>query len=194
MSHSEWLAMARYLVACTCGRQHTVETRQAGETIVCECGATVAVPTLRQLRQLPEAGADTTGAAGSAAAAGRGPSAGWGARQRLITVCLLVAAVALAVVGGSRMLEKPVPKLDKVEYTKGVERVVANLTPVQAWEIWQKQYEPLRSKGFEVYRAQGEAAMKQALSMHRGTQMIGLAVAAVCAVAAIAVWLAKGGK
>lgn len=186
--------MARYLVACTCGRQHTVETRQAGETIACECGATVAVPTLRQLRQLPEAGAAAAETAGEAAAAGPGASAGWGVRQRVITVCLLVAAGALAVVGGSRMLEVPVPELDKVEYTKSVERVIANLTPVQAWEIWQKQYEPLRSKGFEVFRPQGEAAMKQALSMHRGTQWIGIAVAAVCAVVAIAAWLSKSGK
>jgi len=186
--------MARYLVACTCGRQHTVETRQAGETIVCECGATVAVPTLRQLRQLPEAGAGRAEAAGSATAAADGAAAGWGARQRVITVCLLLAAVALAVVGVSRMLERPVPKLDTVEYTKGVERVIANLTPVQAWELWQKQYEPLRSKGFEVFRPQGEAAMIRALAMHRGTQMIALGVAAVCAVVAIATWLAKGGK
>ena len=49
------IAMAKYLVPCVCGRQHAVDTGQAGESLVCECGATVAVPTLRQLRELPPA-------------------------------------------------------------------------------------------------------------------------------------------
>ena len=117
--------MAKYLVDCACGRQHTVETRQAGESLVCECGTTVPVPTLRQLRQLPEARAETASTAAS------GPA--WGGRQRAITVSLLLAAVCLAVAGVSRSLEMPVPILDTAAYTKNVDRLVGTMSPLQAW-------------------------------------------------------------
>lgn len=175
--------MAKYLVDCACGRQHTVETRQAGETIACECGVTVAVPTLRQLRQLPEARAEATTAAAS------GPA--WGGRQRTITLSLLVAVVCLAIAALSRSFERPVPKLDTVEYTKNVDRLVGTMTPLQAWERWQDTYESLRTKGFEVYKHPAEAVMEQALTWHTWVQRISLGVAALCGVIAVATWLSK---
>jgi hypothetical protein len=41
-----------YLVLCTCGEKLRVRGGQAGEKLTCKCGATVAVPTVRNLRQL----------------------------------------------------------------------------------------------------------------------------------------------
>lgn len=41
-----------YLVPCTCGEKLRVRGGQAGEKLTCKCGATVAVPTVRNLRQL----------------------------------------------------------------------------------------------------------------------------------------------
>ncbi|MCA9126232.1 MAG: hypothetical protein KDB22_04065 [Planctomycetales bacterium] len=44
-----------YLLNCDCGREHTVQTSQAGQEIACQCGQTVKVPTLRSLTTLPPA-------------------------------------------------------------------------------------------------------------------------------------------
>jgi hypothetical protein len=186
MSHREKRSMAKYLVNCTCGRQHTVETRQAGESIMCECGATVPVPTLRQLRQLPEASAETASVAAS------GPA--WGGRQRAITVSLLLAAACLAVAGVSRSLEVPVPVLDAAAYSKNVDRLVGTMTPLQAWQRWHDTYELLRTTGFEVYKHPAEAAMEQALTWHHGVQLISLGLAALFGMVAVAAWLSKGGR
>ena len=177
--------MAKYLVDCACGRQHTVETRQAGESLVCECGTTVPVPTLRQLRQLPEARAETASTAAS------GPA--WGGRQRAITVSLLLAAVCLAVVGVSRSLEMPVPILDTAAYTKNVDRLVGTMSPLQAWERWQDTYEPLRTTGFEVYKHPAEAAIEKSLTWHHGVQLIALGLAALCGAIAVVTWFSKSG-
>lgn len=178
--------MAKYLVDCACGRQHTVETRQAGESFVCGCGATVAVPTLRQLRKLPEARVET------ATTAAAGPA--WGGRQRTITVCLLLTVVSLAVAALSRSFERPVLVLNTAEYTKSVDRLVGTMSPLQAWERWQDTYEPLRTKGFEVYKHPAEAMMEQALTWHHWVQRIALGVAALCGVVAVATWLTKSGR
>ncbi|QDU25498.1 hypothetical protein ETAA8_05670 [Anatilimnocola aggregata] len=41
-----------FLVPCSCGEKLRVRGGQAGEKLTCKCGASVAVPTVRQLRQL----------------------------------------------------------------------------------------------------------------------------------------------
>ena len=46
----------QYLLPCSaCGAKTPVESRQAGETIVCQCGQSLNVPTLRGLRELETA-------------------------------------------------------------------------------------------------------------------------------------------
>jgi hypothetical protein len=42
----------QYLVPCSCGRKLPVETRQAGESITCECGNILAIPRLLELKKL----------------------------------------------------------------------------------------------------------------------------------------------
>lgn len=44
--------VAIYLLPCACGVKHEVSARQAGQTLTCECGANVEIPTLRGLRNL----------------------------------------------------------------------------------------------------------------------------------------------
>jgi len=43
------------LLTCTCGREHVVARSQAGQTLQCACGQTLAIPTLRGLNELPVA-------------------------------------------------------------------------------------------------------------------------------------------
>jgi hypothetical protein len=49
----------KYLLPCQCGQQSAVDTSQAGQRIVCGCGNTLDVPTIRGLRQLPPAATES---------------------------------------------------------------------------------------------------------------------------------------
>ena len=176
--------MAKYLVACACGRQHTVETRQAGESFLCDCGQSVAVPTLRQLRQLPQAREETVAATGAT----------WGARQGAMTVSLLVVAACLAVAAMSRFSEQPVPTIDPVAYTENVDRLISTMTPQQAWERWIDSYQPLTTTGFNVYKHPATDTMQTTLDWHRWIQWIALGLAAVFGIVAGVIGFSGGAK
>jgi hypothetical protein len=45
----------KYLLPCACGRVVPVTTTQAGAEVSCPCGQTLLVPTLLELKQLPQA-------------------------------------------------------------------------------------------------------------------------------------------
>ena len=47
--------MPRYLLPCSCGQLISIDTIQAGQEVRCSCGKAQLVPTLREIRQLPEA-------------------------------------------------------------------------------------------------------------------------------------------
>jgi hypothetical protein len=178
-------AMAKYLVTCSCGRQLAVETGQAGETITCDgCGATIVAPTLRQLRTLPVA----TEAAGTTTT---GPS--WGARQGAMTASLLVAVLCLILAAVSRMSEIPVPEFDPAARTATIDRDVANMTPVNAWDIWVNNYRTLSLTGFEVFKHPATASMQTTLDWHRAIQKTLVSVAAACTVGAVVLWLSTRG-
>lgn len=46
---------ARYLVTCRCGATVAVTAGQAGQEVPCQCGLSVTIPLLRELRALPQA-------------------------------------------------------------------------------------------------------------------------------------------
>lgn len=48
----------QYLIKCDCGTEHAVEASQAGDTIQCQCGRAIEVPSLRELKALPTAQSD----------------------------------------------------------------------------------------------------------------------------------------
>jgi hypothetical protein len=176
--------MAKYLVPCVCGRQLAVDAPQAGDSLVCDCGATVAVPALRQLRELPSAREEL--------AAANEPT--WGFRQGAITVILLVAAASLVVAGASRYSEQPVPTIDPVTYAQTVDRLMHQMTPLQCWERWVDTYQPLATTGFDVYKHPATDAMQQVLNWHHWIQRIALALAAVCVAAAVVLGFAGRGE
>jgi hypothetical protein len=45
----------KYLLPCSCGRSHEVETSQAGQQIACSCGQMLQVPSLLKIKSLPVA-------------------------------------------------------------------------------------------------------------------------------------------
>src|SRR5487761_1267231 len=66
-----------YLLPCQCGQKTAVDSSQAGLSVRCRCGASLAVPAMRGLAKL-----ERVESASQAAAAQ--PAGAWGARQRLI--------------------------------------------------------------------------------------------------------------
>ncbi len=152
--------MARYLLPCTCGRKTPVEPRQAGETIPCDCGKTLEVPTMLAMGQLepasPEAGWDTSPAT-------------WGANQimALLGGTLLFGAILLAT---TMFLTRP------RERTPEMLREAARAdTPVQSLEMWHY----LRSNGLDPNMpAQGPAYERKAFHFR-----VGIGVAAALALA-----------
>jgi hypothetical protein len=82
----------RYLLPCTgCQQSIPVEIAQAGETVRCDCGADVPVPTLRELRRLPTV--DSVVPDGQKIIAG---STSWSTSRRcLFALGFLVAAISV---------------------------------------------------------------------------------------------------
>jgi hypothetical protein len=175
--------MARYLVPCDCGREHAVDAGQAGDRLACDCGATVTVPALRKLRELPVAREQSPAESGPI----------WGMRQAAMTVCLLAATACLIVAGASWYSERPVPTIDPAKYATSVDRLVSQMTPLHGWQRWVDTYQPLATRGFDVYKHPATDAMQRVLDWHHWIERIGLALAAVCVVAAVVLRFAGGG-
>src|SRR5262245_17169414 len=120
--------MSTYLLACQCGKSTPVEVGQAGGQVICECGARLDVPTLRQMRHLPQVQTPPVQDA-------RG-SCEWNVRKRVISASLVAVALLTAIIAWIRWTEPTIPKFDRVAYTKSVDERLRTQTPAQAWEWW----------------------------------------------------------
>lgn len=119
--------MSQHLLPCECGISVVVKSQQAGESITCECGKTIAVPGLRNLRELPIAGTAKdeerihwTRARGVVFAIGFGT--------------FLLGAGLLGLFGLKRSqldLKPPAP-----EVVKKFQQDLSEITPTDAWVIW----------------------------------------------------------
>ena len=115
----------QYLLPCPCGRHISVEPRQAGEPILCECGASLVVPTLLDMRMLEPALEPT------------GPSSVkdvWGPSQQVRLVGLVV--LALSLIGGA-LLYKFWPASPTIDATF-IQETASRFTPVQTWDVWRQ--------------------------------------------------------
>ena len=117
---------SKYLLPCRCGQQIAIEPRQAGETVVCRCGASLSAPRMLEIMALEPVPAES----------GPPPSGvGWGWRQRtkLLGVILLSATI---VAGVMLLLSRPV-SIFQVLSPEEVQRNAHKLTPSQTWDQWQ---------------------------------------------------------
>jgi hypothetical protein len=181
--------MPTYLLACKCGNSTPVEVGQAGGRVVCECGAQLDVPTLRQLRHLPQVQAPT---AQSTRAARE-----WNPRKGVIAASLVAVMLLTAIVAWSRWTEPTIPQFDPAIHTKGIEERLRTETPAQAWAWWIQYYKSLAQRGFPIFQAHNEAAIQYQINRARFLQKSLLAVAGLAAVVGVAAALwprAKKGK
>ena len=109
----------KYLLPCPCGKEVPVDTTQAGQSVECECGQSMEVPTLKGLRALQQVAPDQPTPR---------KSAEWGARQATFVVGLVI-----TLIGGSMVLRFYSARPTEVGYAQQVQR----LSPRQTWDLWQ---------------------------------------------------------
>ena len=114
--------MARYLLPCSCGKQIPVESVQAGQTVTCQCGNRLEVPTMRGLAALARAedARDTD----------RATDGTWSSGKGLALAGFLLAAVSI---GTATYLYVTRPK--PVDYT-GSREAIIDMPAAEALQFW----------------------------------------------------------
>lgn len=117
---------AQYLLPCRCGHPIVVEPRRAGEMTACPtCGASLQVPTMREMAALEPAPAESH----------RPPSGDawqWRHRTLLLGVVLAVAAIVLGIVF---FVKRPIADIDNVDPDR-VRQSAQKFTPLATWHYW----------------------------------------------------------
>jgi hypothetical protein len=158
--------MSHYLLPCGCGQQISVSAAQAGESLRCSCGATVEVPTMRELRELERVEA-------------KEPVRGdrWGDRQRL-ALGLLIAAFVLW--GGAGYLFAKIPPSLPPFDPNMPDPLQQNSTPAQAFDVFHEMQRGLHATppSFDQY-AHERATLHVGIAI---TLVLGLGFATAAAV------------
>ncbi len=125
----------KYLLPCKCGRKHPVEPAQAGDQLVCNCGDTLPVPTLLEMRKLEQV----------QSANQVGPTS-WSVKHRtfVIGVVIFLVGTALLAFFWSRRPEPP----DDATKRRFVERVVQSAPPLELIRMFQA----MRNEGLQPGR------------------------------------------
>ncbi len=122
--------MSEYKLPCAvCGQSVIVSTRQAGESVSCDCGKPLEVPTMRELRQLDPVPAQS---------AASKPT--WTAAQGLLfaagaLMTVIAAGSALWLTSLLRRVDTRQPDVGEVEFQYDIETFSLS----QTWDMW-KQY------------------------------------------------------
>jgi hypothetical protein len=171
--------MAKYLLTCDCGTTLPVDVGQAGGKVVCACGRSVDVPTLRMLRHLPQAPEERAA-----------PTSAWGVRKGTIAVFLILAAALGGFAAVNRLTEPRLPEFSPATQLSLVDQQLERMTPVQAWQLWVGQYRPLAEQGFTPMQSPHEPAIRAEIARRRFLRKVVLSLAGVCAALALvaAVW------
>jgi hypothetical protein len=171
--------MTKYALTCECGNVLPVEIGQAGEVVVCQCGATLDVPPLRKLRHLPVV-TDTVDR----------PAPTWNARHGIIATCLILATGLALWALWSRWTEPFVAPFDPVVRQQLVDDSLDRMTPLQGWQVWIERYRPLAERGFQEMQHQHAATIDEYVARQRFLQKALWVVAGCLTGAAViaAVW------
>lgn len=143
-----------YLLPCQCGKKIEVDANQSGLAVRCQCGTEQMVPTLRGLTSLERAAPPAATAAGTAAGGGSRP--GWGMRQGLVFLGLVIIAGSL-LVWLFLWYGMPEPITLKDNFRELNREYIEHLTPetlLAEWDRYRKSIaEPELAHGMEIYLA-----------------------------------------
>ncbi len=169
---------AKFLLSCECGSAVAVEAGLAGDQVTCDCGRRLEVPTLGELRRLPQAP--------SAAP----PRPGWGARQGLMALAVIV-AILCALPGVYWWWQANMPANDSVDAAIAQSaKQFESMTPSHAWSMWQRRIVPLARHGLDAFETPDAAEQQAATDRLRRNQTIAFSAAGVAAACALlaALW------
>lgn len=111
-----------YQIPCECGRIHEVTKTQAGSSVVCECGESLSIPTMRELKEYPV----TERPDPQKKALSLHSASGVRQRRSGLLFVLLVASVLFAGIGVYYF--QTCPKEPTVENAS---------SPFEVWQVWQ---------------------------------------------------------
>lgn len=123
----------QYLLPCECGKANPVTVAQAGRTLSCDCGREQKVPTLAGLRQLEPVSSPLA----------KDQPVPWSTTRGAMFVAGLILAMAGLAVGGwgtyvLRHIDvERVATAEEALTTSHLEEI-EHMTPIQAYEVWQK--------------------------------------------------------
>lgn len=137
----------QYLLPCSCGRKTLVETRQAGETVVCDCGTKLDIPRLLELKKLERTQIT--------AVERKQPSFAWGIGHSLISVGILIFSVA-AVAGILFLVLTPNDPYSSMTR----EQIHANFQKMPPWKTWD-MWMYLKHSGLNPKKDYGERLIEQ---------------------------------
>jgi len=150
--------MNRYLLPCSCGRKIPIEVGQAGQTIHCECGSSLEVPTMLEMATLEKVETESPPATPTA----------WGIRQSLVLlgIVMLLASIVPAVVAyHSRPRSRSAEQIREVYQAR---------SPVQTLRDWQR----FRIQGPDPYTRREKEHRAHLVGRFRLWVMLTLVVAA----------------
>jgi len=129
--------MPRYLLPCSCGQSIAIEPIQAGQEVRCSCGQSQLVPTLREIRQLPEAEPEV--------AQVRLVKEPWSSTRTivfaigLVVIALGMVAVTICQLKITAISARLPSKAEMKAYEEGMNaEIVERLTPLETYEQFLK--------------------------------------------------------
>lgn len=139
------LVSVKYLLPCTCGKNVVIESRQAGESVACECGASLLVPTVRQMAALEVAEETAANAARTAKS--------WGGRERLVLLGVIILFFALCVTLVAVFRLRPMSRFDMIG-AEGIQKSLQDLSPWRTWVTWERLQEGIDPRPDPIYVSQ----------------------------------------
>ena len=116
--------MVQYLLPCKCGRKTPVDSTKAGQTIECECGDRLEVPTLGVLKKLPQVMQEKRPAA----------TVKWAARQRVLLLGIIICIIGLGVAGFFTFdRPEPPPHQHRIEHLPEYVESMSLMETIQLW-------------------------------------------------------------
>lgn len=134
---------AKYLLPCSCGQHIVIERRQAGQTLRCACGASLSAPTLLAMSELEPAPQESVE---------KPASSGWGWRQRLRLLGILLVLTALAAEGGL-LIAKPMSRFDVIDPER-IRQAAKSFPPSHTWDTWELMKKGLDRRTDQQYAAE----------------------------------------
>lgn len=174
----------KYLVPCDCGESVAAAVNQAGAEVVCQCGTTLKVPTLRQLRKLPRE-QDTESTAKQ--------SGEWTPRHSTALAGVMT-TVALLLWGVWLWAKQPeTPQFDQMyrDVIAGDAKMMLEKgTAAQFWRHWIITSPQLIENGFEEIVMPQEKGYRDYLQQYRTQMYAVLSAAGIAALITVVAWLA----